>query len=158
MSFSPLITFHIALGELAALSSLWIIVEILEKPSSSRLNRALAASIILALAAWLSYLVGGYYYVTSYGPVKAVIKEGSWSWAHGIFMEVKEHIFLVGPYIAVTLAALVYAFRNEMMASGEVRKSMILLLAAFFIGVAIVLGFGVMVSTGYRVALAAGGG
>ncbi len=157
MSFSPLITFHIALGELTGLAALWIIVEMLEKPSVSRLNRALAASLILAVAAWLSYLVGGYYYVTSYGPVKAVIKEGPWSWAHGIFMEVKEHIFLVGPYIAVALLSLVYAFRQEIAEIKELRKTLIILLAALFVGVAVILGFGVMVSTGYRVALATGG-
>lgn len=52
-------------------------MEIIEKPSATRVRRAGYAMALLVAAAWLSYLVGGYYYVSDYGLVKPVIKEGA---------------------------------------------------------------------------------
>jgi uncharacterized protein YqgC (DUF456 family) len=149
---------HIALGELVALSALWMVVELIESPSEGRIKRALAASLVLLVFSWISYVAGGYYYVNDYGPVKSVIKGGPWDWAHKIFMEVKEHIFLVGPYIAVAITALIYAYKERLAADSGLRQSFVVTLALLFLGVALVLTFGVIVSTGYRVALAAAGG
>lgn len=156
MTFSPLITLHVALGELVAISSLWAVVEIIEKPSATRVKRAGYAMALLVAAAWLSYLVGGYYYVSDYGLVKPVIKEGPWDWAHKVFMEVKEHLFLPGPYVAIAVASILYGFKEELVERGEVRMSVIASLVLLFIGVALILGMGVVVSAGYRVALAGG--
>jgi hypothetical protein len=156
MAFNPLIILHIALGEIVALSALWIIVELFEKPTESRLQRALAASLILLAFSWVAYFIGGLYYVADYGPVKAVIKQGPWDWAHKIFMEVKEHIFLAGPFIAIAISSLLYAFKDSLVASEGLRRNVIISLGLIFLGVALVLGFGVIVSTGYRVALAGG--
>ena len=155
-SFSPLITLHVALGELVALAVLWMGVELLDTPTQTRITRALAAAVVLVIASWLSYFVGGYYYVNSYGPVKAVITKGPWSWAHKIFMETKEHIFLAGPYIATAAAAMIYAFKRELAEDPVVRRTFLICFAVIFVGVALVVGLGVMVSAGYRVGLAGG--
>jgi len=156
MSFNPLIMVHTAVGELVALSALWIIVELIEKPSERRLKRALIASLVLVAFAWISYFVGGYYYVSSYGPVRDVIKKGAWDWAHNVFMEVKEHIFLAGPYVAIAITSLLYAFKDRLIADSGLRRTLVISLGLILLGVALVLAFGVIVSTGYRVALAGG--
>lgn len=156
MSFSALIPLHVALGELVALAALWMGVELLDTPSDARIKRVLAAAFILAISAWLSYIIGGYYYVTSYGPVKTVIKKGPWIWAHDVLMETKEHIFLAGPYIATAIAAITYAFKRELVEDPMLRRTLLVSFAIIFIGVALVLGFGVFISAGYRVALSGG--
>jgi len=65
----------------------------------------------IALASWsaflffISWVTSAYYYVVYYGgSVKPVIKAGDYSWAHTIFMEGKEHIFLILPFMAITVA------------------------------------------------------
>ncbi len=56
---------------------------------------------VLLLLSWLS---GGYYYLTYYGTaVRGVIKAGKYAWAHTIFMEAKEHVFLFLPFLAAVL-------------------------------------------------------
>ncbi len=54
----------------------------------------------------LSWLTGGYYYVAYYGKaVRGVIKAGQYPWAHSVFMEAKEHIFLFLPFLALAVVA-----------------------------------------------------
>lgn len=69
----------------------------------------------LALSAWLaillSWITGGYYYAFYYGKaVRSVIRAGAYPWAHAVFMEAKEHIFLFLPF----LGALVYLALSEL--------------------------------------------
>jgi hypothetical protein len=52
-------------------------------------------SILCAALIWLTYIIGGYWYVVHYAPEKAIIKAGPWPFAHDIFMETKEHVFLM---------------------------------------------------------------
>lgn len=73
-----------------------------------------------------------------------------------MFMEVKEHLFLPGPYVAIAVASILYGFKEELVKHSEVRISVIASLVLLFIGVALILGMGVVVSAGYRVALAGG--
>ncbi len=156
MSVSALIPLHVALGELVALSALWMGVELLERPSEARMKRVLAAALILAVTSWLSYIVGGHYYVVDYPSVRSVIVEGPMPWAHKVLMEAKEHIFLAGPYIATAVTAVIYAFRRELIANEALRRTLLISFAIIFVGVALVLGFGVGTSLGYRAALAGG--
>ena len=63
----------------------------------------------------LSWLAGGYYYVTYYGKlVKPIIKSGLAPWAHNIIMETKEHIFLFIIPIAVTIFFITLLNKEEM--------------------------------------------
>ena len=52
---------------------------------------------------WLAYIVGGYWYVVYYGADKAIIKAGPWPFAHGLFMETKEHLFFMVLMLATFL-------------------------------------------------------
>lgn len=85
---------HPALGGLATLAALWVFVDTLNASEAS-LARARNVSIICAVLMWLTYFLGGYFYVVYYGLDKAFIKAGPWAFGHNFFMEVKEHVFLM---------------------------------------------------------------
>ena len=85
---------HPAFGGLATLAALWVFVDTLNVSEAS-LSRIKNVSILCAVLIWLTYFLGGYWYVVYYAPEKAIIKAGPWPFAHGFFMETKEHVFLM---------------------------------------------------------------
>jgi hypothetical protein len=98
-----LIGLHLGFAILGIDAFLWLLGEIVADSISIR--RRMCAALLGAAGFTGSWLVGGYYYVTYYGPlVKPVINAGAAPWAHAIAMETKEHVFLLLiPMIAVTL-------------------------------------------------------
>jgi len=104
-----LIGLHLGFAILAIDSYLWILGEIAAN-SMHQLRRQIA-SIIGIVSLFLSWIIGGYYYVNFYGPVKAGIKEGLAPWAHLIAMETKEHIFLF--MIPLAFTAIFLAFLDN---------------------------------------------
>ncbi|MCP8308840.1 MAG: hypothetical protein H3Z54_09140 [archaeon] len=149
---NPLIFPHVVLGDATAVTALWIIVELLE-PTQKRVNRAALVSLLGLTLAWLVYIIGGYYYVVGYPPVRDVIKVSAWDWAHKIFMEAKEHIFLFGPYLMTTIAVALNFNRERLLTDNRSRRAIIVLSFIIVIGSATMLFMGVIISTGYRVAL-----
>lgn len=73
-----------------------------------RTNKRIKIAAIGSLVSFvLSWLIGGFYYVKFYGVlVKPIIKASSAPWAHSIFMETKEHVFLFVVPLALTLVFL----------------------------------------------------
>ena len=62
----------------------------------------------------ISWVTSGYYYVIYYGSsVKPIIKAGDYPWAHQIFMEGKEHIFLMLPFLALVIWVGTYAVAHD---------------------------------------------
>ena len=94
MNNNVILLIHPALGGIATLAALWVFVDTLNAREAS-LSRIKNISILCAVLMWLTYIIGGYWYVVHYAPEKAIIKEGPWPYAHGFFMEVKEHVFLM---------------------------------------------------------------
>lgn len=87
-----LIGLHLGFAIMGIDSFAWFIGEV--KNNSFDLGRKISAIIGLTFFSF-SWLIGGYYYTNFYGSeVKPIIKEGVAPWAHTIFMETKEHIFL----------------------------------------------------------------
>ncbi len=91
-------------------------------------------------AVWLfmlSWATSAYYYVTYYGSaVKPRILAGNTPFAHTLFMEAKEHIFLLLPFMAVSIALCVTYLRSY--DDDALRKSTaILTLTALGYGIAI---------------------
>lgn len=93
---------HILLGVIGTMTAYVVWRELLRaQPHSTHLRRSSLATLFTWLGAWLS---GGYYYTVYYGAnVKPVIKAGQYAWAHSVFMEWKEHIFLFLPFLALVL-------------------------------------------------------
>ena len=95
---------HPTFGVLGILSAVWLFVEVINA-SESNVGRIKVVGVVLAVLIWLSYLVGGYWYVEFYYADKAIIKAGPWPFAHSFFMETKEHLFftllLISTYIPI---------------------------------------------------------
>ncbi len=122
-----LIGLHLGFAILAIDAFLWLLGEVIADAGS--LRRRLAAAAIGSISFILTWIVGGYYYVTFYGPlVRPVIKAGNAPWAHAIAMEAKEHIFLFVIPIAVTVFLLARLNANELQSLG-LRKGLIRLTA-----------------------------
>jgi hypothetical protein len=104
MDNNILLLLHPALGGLATLAALWVFVDTLNVNENS-LTRIKNISLACTVLLWLTYIIGGYWYVFYYGPEKAIIKAGPWPFAHGFFMETKEHVFLMllllGTYLSI---------------------------------------------------------
>ncbi len=85
---------------------------------------------------FLSWATSAYYYVTYYGSaVKPRILAGAAPFAHTFFMETKEHIFLLLPFVALSIALCATYLRKN--PDDALRKSTALLtLIALGIGVA----------------------
>ncbi len=152
----PLIGIHAFLGELGLASFLWVFIEILD-PNHSRIKRAKIASLVGAIFLFLSWFVGGYYYVEYYGDnVKPIIKEGPQPWAHGIFTEAKEHIFLFLPFLAFTTFILIRNYSHKIEKNKKIKKSILWLCAVILILGALMALMGYLISSGARSALEAG--
>lgn len=149
-----LIGIHAALGEFSILAALWVFVEMLS-PTEERLRRAKKAAIFVCIFLLASWMVGGFYYTTIYGSqVKPVIKEGPQPWAHAIFMETKEHVFLFLPFLSFFLLSLM---RNASIKPKE--KYPILAVSGMIVLIGLsMIGMGYIISTGMRAALEGGAG
>lgn len=108
---------HPTFGMLAVLAALWLFVDALNAATVPPVRLHTAAGAV-AVFIWLAFLFGGYWYVQYYAVDKAVIQAGPWSFAHGLIMETKEHVFftllLLGSYLPV-------AVRNDLAADRNAR-------------------------------------
>lgn len=150
---NPLVGIHAALGELGIFTFLWILVELIN-PTSTRIKRAKIAAILGVILMFSSWLVGGYYYLNYYGDnVKPLIKEGPNPWAHLIFTETKEHVFLFIPFLSILVLGLIY--KNNLLKNNSARKSAIIISALIIILGLAMAAMGYLISTGARTALEA---
>lgn len=94
MSNELILMIHPSLGVLAILASVWMCAETLNASQSNE-ARIRFASLAVAALMWGAYVVGGYWYVNFYAADKALITAGPWPFAHGFFMETKEHVFFI---------------------------------------------------------------
>ena len=85
---------HPTFGVLALIAAVWVFVETLNV-NNMNYGRIRSASVLVAIFMWLTYIIGGYWYVVFYGEEKAIIKAGPWPFSHSFFMETKEHLFLM---------------------------------------------------------------
>ncbi|HEX9608676.1 MAG TPA: hypothetical protein VGA06_00485 [Candidatus Paceibacterota bacterium] len=139
---------HVILGLIAVGASYAAVMLLLKRTIASRWLTWSAGTAFLAYL--LSWLTGGYYYVVYYGfSVKPIIKAGAYPWAHGVVMEVKEHIFLFLPVLAF-LVFLATLLPHELETDSMFRRSILLLsVIVFVLGLAIALG-GIIVSGAVR--------
>ncbi len=147
---------HIGLGELGILAFIWVLMEVVQGPSGAAVVRARAAALAGTAMFFGAWLVGGMYYVIHYGDeVKPVINEGPWPWAHGVFMETKEHLFLFLPFLAIVTAALVWQYADRL------KEDRLMRFAVYTLGgVVVLIGLlmtvmGYLVSAGFREAVSA---
>jgi hypothetical protein len=140
---------HPTLGGLATLAALWVFVDTLNVSEAS-LARIRNVSILCAVLMWLTYFLGGYWYVVHYGTDKAIIKAGPWAFGHSFFMEVKEHVFLMLLLLATYLPI---ASSNNLSSSKAARK-IVLWVAGLIVPTSLSMeGSGAIVGIAVKVAL-----
>jgi len=153
---NPLIFMHAILAEIGLFAFLWVLVELLN-PTETRIERAKIAASIGAVCLLTAWLAGGFYYVEVYGSaIKPVIKASEAKWVHSIVMEVKEHVFLFLPILALLIVALLHKFDKEIIKNKDARVSIILLAGLVFLLGFSIAGMGAVISSGYRFALESG--
>lgn len=146
MSIQVQMMLHVGFGVLGILLAVALFVDVLNV-SEANMGRIKKLSVAVAVFIFLSYLLGGYWYVVHYGPDRAIIKAGQWAWAHNYFMEVKEHLFFLMLILSVYLPIAVY--RNVPLTDKGNRSlvlgiaALIVLLGLFMEGAGAIIGKGV---------------
>lgn len=117
---------HVILGIIGVIASYAALLFLLKKTPSAFALRLSSFTAFLSYV--LSWFAGGYYYVFYYGGnVKPAIKEGLYPWAHLVFMEAKEHIFLFLPFATLALFLVLYAKGDQLENDPTLKRSLILL-------------------------------
>ncbi len=147
--FASLLTAHVLLGLLGVMLSFAVTLTLLKK--EPKRQPLVHLSCYAALSYVLSWLSGGWYYWKYYGNnVKPAIMNGDFKWAHLVFMEAKEHVFLFLPFAALALAvALHYAFDD--MVTNPALKRALSLASVVITAIAIIITLsGVLITGGAR--------
>ena len=136
---------HVLFGVACIVAGVWLCVDVLHV-NDSNLARIRKMSWGAAGFVWLAFLIGGYWYVTSYKADKAIILKGPWPFAHNMLMETKEHLVIM-LLLLVTYLPVVAA--NNLVASKDARRvmlcvtGMIILLALAMDGEGAIIAMGV---------------
>lgn len=142
---------HPTFGALAILAAVWVFAETLNNAEASQW-RIRVVSLATALFMWLSYLLGGYWYVRYYGADKALINAGPWPFAHSLFMETKEHLFFSLLLLATYLPLAAFGLPPG---KSQVR-GLVLCVAAWIVLLGLSMeGAGAFIGMGVKVALLA---
>jgi hypothetical protein len=140
---------HPMTGVFAILAALWVFVDTLNVNEGS-IVRIKNVSILCTVLFWLTYIVAGYWYVVHYGPDKAIIKSGPWPFAHNIFMEIKEHVFLMLLLLATYLPI---AASRDIAVNKSARK-VLLWVSGLIVPIALAMeGSGAIISSAVKIGL-----
>jgi predicted membrane channel-forming protein YqfA (hemolysin III family) len=141
---------HAVFGTLGVIAAVWLFVEVLNISESNKV-RIKYVSIPVVVLMWLSYMLGGYWYVTFYPADRAIILAGPWKWAHQFFMEVKEHLFFMILLLSTYLPIAVY---NSDLLSDKGARKMILGVAGLIALLGLVMdAFGAVIIMGVKIGL-----
>lgn len=140
---------HATTGMLFILACVWVYVDTLNC-TENNLPRIRTMCNVAASLMWITFLVGGYWYVYFYYADKAIILKGPWPFAHNLFTETKEHVLMMLLPLATFLPIVA---SNNLPGAPSARK--LLLWAS---GVAVILGVamegaGAIISMGAKLAL-----
>ena len=144
---------HAAFGVTGCLAALWVFVEALNAQSGNA-ARIRAAALMTALSMAAAWICGGYWYVHFYPADRILILKGPWPFAHNLFMETKEHLFLITGMLAFLLPV---ATREELFSHAAARKLVLSVAALIVITGLTVEGAGAVIEHGAKVALLRGG-
>jgi hypothetical protein len=145
-----IVLFHVVFGMFGILAALWLYVEAL---NSSEVNqgRMRVAATLIPIFIWLSWIIGGYYYVKYYPASRAVILAGPLPWAHKFFMEIKEHLFFMVLWAATFVPFLVY---QEKLLSDRGSRTLLLTVTAVIVILGLIMdGSGAIIIMGEKCGL-----
>ncbi|MBI5457169.1 hypothetical protein HY971_00395 [Candidatus Kaiserbacteria bacterium] len=133
-TLAALLIIHVIGGVIAIGIHNVILMHLLKKtPNYVFISRLAWSAVALFLLSWAT---SAYYYVMYYGTaVKPRILAGDAPFAHTFFMETKEHIFLLLPFVAISIA-LCTSYLRANPDDGLRKSTAFLTLIALGIGVA----------------------
>jgi len=126
--FATLLSLHVILGVVGVMAS-FMVAFMLIRPDT-QLSKLIRASWVSFLSYALSWFTGGWYYWKYYGAAakdgyvfpRGRIVGGEYSWAHYIFTEAKEHVFIFLPFAALVLALILHYRGEALMGDAGLRK------------------------------------
>ncbi len=142
---------HVLFGVACVIAAVWVFVDALNA-NELNLTRIKWVSRAAAIFMWLSFLVGGYWYVVFYPADKAIIIKGPWPFAHNYFMETKEHLVIMLLLLATYLQI---AASNPLVANKDARRLVLWLAALIPLLGLMIEGHGAVIAMGVKVALLA---
>ncbi len=101
------------------------------------------------LSSMLALVTAGVYYIIFYQPDKAIIINGKFPLAHELFMEVKEHVFIMFFLLSLYLQFRFWFTETEKDIS-FIKESKTVLILIIFLGVFMSV-MGILVNIGFRV-------
>jgi len=140
---------HVLFGVACLVTAAWLFVDVLHV-NEANLARIRRMSLGAAVFMWLAFLIGGYWYVTSYKVDKAIILKGPWPFAHNMVMETKEHLVIMLLLVATYLPI---AAGDNLLKSKDARKLMLWVTALIALLALAMDGEGAIISMGVKVAL-----
>jgi hypothetical protein len=140
---------HAMFGVLGTVLAVWVFVEALhaEEKNARRIRMAALAVAICMSAAWI---LGGYWYLHFYPVEKAIILKGPWPFAHNLFMETKEHLFLMTLILSFYLPI---AARDQLHANAAARRMVLCVAILIVLTGLFIEGAGAIIDHGVKVAL-----
>lgn len=143
-----LIGFHLGFAIVGIDAFFWFFGELIS--GAYHRVRARSAALVGLLGFIFSWIAGGYYYVVYYGTlVKPTIQKGLAPWAHAIFMEAKEHIFLFLVPVGATIFLATF-LPEEVLQSRYVKRYLKLLTISVIIVGLIIGAMGFIISAAAR--------
>ena len=109
---------HVLFGMACLLTAAWLFVDVLHA-NDGNIARIRKMSWGAASFMWIAFVIGGYWYVTSYKVDKAIILKGPWPFAHNMVMETKEHLVIM---LLLLVTYLPIAASDDLVASRDARK------------------------------------
>lgn len=140
---------HVFFGVGCIIATVWVFVDVLNANEANRV-RIQRVSVIAAVAMWLAFLIGGYWYVVFYPADKAVILKGPWPFAHKYFMETKEHLVIMLLLLATYLPI---AAANNLAANKNARRLVLWVAALIPLLGLMIEGHGAVIAMGVKVGL-----
>lgn len=140
---------HPIFGVLSMLAAVWVAAEaVAGNPATApRRIRLMSAGVAVAMA--FSAVFGGYWYLASYPPERAIILAGPWPFAHSVIMETKEHVF----FSLLALSFLLPIAAADDMTSPALRR-LVATTAVLVVALTLVMeGMGALVAMGVKIAL-----
>ncbi len=142
---------HVFFGVACLITAVWVFVDTLHASATNQ-ARIRKMSWAAAVAMWLAFLFGGYWYVSSYKVDKAIILKGPWPFAHNFFMETKEHLVIMLLLLATYLPI---AASDSLMSSKAARQVVLWVAAMLAVAALMTEGEGAVIAMGVKVALLA---
>lgn len=140
---------HVLFGMACAIGAVWLFVDVLNA-SPANLARIRLLSWGAAIAMWVAFIIGGYWYITFYKADKTIILKGPWPFAHNMIMETKEHLVIM-LLLVVTYLPIVAA--NNLASSKDARRLMLWATGLATLLALVADGEGGLIAMGVKVAL-----